>query len=68
MVKQLHRNQSSLIALDLCQPHFRRFLIPYLKFISQNVEIKAVNLSVSLKGLKITNFLTVTKKSVEKTK
>ena len=57
MVKQLHINQSLLIALDLCQPHCQSLLIIYLKFIAQNVEIKTVSLSVSLKGLKITNFL-----------
>ena len=35
------------------------------EFYSKNVEIKAVNLSVSLKGLKITDFLIIAK-SVEK--
>ena len=40
-------------------------LIIYLKYIAKNVEIKTANVSVSLKGLKYTNFL-ITKKSVEK--
>ena len=40
-------------------------LIIYLKVIAKNVEIKSANLSVSLKGLKITNFL-ITIKSVTK--
>ena len=50
-----------LIALHLCQPHYPSMLIIYLKFIAKNVEIKSVNLSVSLKGLKITNFLITAK-------
>ena len=54
-----------MIALDLCQPHYQSLLIIYLKFIAKNVEIKTINLSVSLKSLKITNFL-ITAKSVEK--
>ena len=54
-----------MIALDLCQPHYQNLLIIYLKFIAKNVEIKIANLSVSLKGLKVTNFLIIAK-SVEK--
>ena len=37
----------------------------YLKFMAKYAEIKTENLSVSLKGLKITNFLTI-ENSVEK--
>ena len=61
MVKQLHTTQSLLIALDLCQPSYQNFLIIYLKFIAKNVDIKTVNLSVSLKGLKLTNLQKITK-------
>ena len=57
MVKQLHTNYSLLIALDLSQSHCQNFLIIYLKFTVKNVEIKTANLNVSLKDLKITNFL-----------
>ena len=49
-----------MIALNLCQPHYQNLLIIYLTFIAKNVDIKTVNLSVSLKGLKMT-------KSVKKT-
>ena len=52
MVKQIHTNKT----LDLCQPHYQNLLIIYLKFIAKNVEINTANLSVSLEGLKITNF------------
>ena len=45
-----------MIALDLCQPYYQNLLTIYLKFIAKNVEIKTVNLNVSLKDLKITNF------------
>ena len=55
-----------MIALDLCQPYYQSFLIIYLKLIAKNVGEKTVNLSVSLKDLKITNFLIIAK-SVEKT-
>ena len=57
MVKQLHTNYSLFIALDLSQSHYQNFLIIYLKFTVKNVEIKTANLNVSLKDLKITNFL-----------
>ena len=57
MVKQLHTNYSLLIALDLSQSHYQNFLMIYLKFTVKNVEIKTANLNVSLKDLKITNFL-----------
>ena len=40
-------------------------MIVYLKSVAKYVEIKTENLSVSLKDLKITNFL-ITTKSVEK--
>ena len=40
-------------------------LITYLKFIIKSVVIKTVNLSVSLKDLKVMNFF-MTIKSVEK--
>ena len=40
-------------------------LITYLKFITKSVVIKTVNLSVSLKDLKVMNFF-MTIKSVEK--
>ena len=59
MVKQLHTKSSLLIALDFYQPHYQSLLIIYLKFIAKNVEIKTINLSVSLKSLKITNFLII---------
>ena len=65
MVKQLHTNESFLIALDLCQPHFQNLLTIYLKFIAKTVEIKIANLNVSLKGLKITHFFIIVN-SVEK--
>ena len=52
MVKQLHTNQNLLIVLDLFQPHYQNFLIIYLKRIVKIVEIKTVDLSVSLKRLK----------------
>ena len=52
MVKQLHTNQNLLIVLDLFQPHYQSFLIIYLKRIVKIVEIKTVDLSVSLKCLK----------------
>ena len=54
-----------MIALDLCQPHYQNLLIIYLKFIAKNVEVKTVNLNVSLKGFKITNFFIIAK-SAEK--
>ena len=54
-----------MIALDLRQSHYQGLLITYLKFIAKNVEIKAVNVSVILKGLKITNFLII-EEGVEK--
>ena len=66
MVKQLHINQSLLIALDLCKPHYQNLLIIYLKFITKNVDIKTVNLSVSLKVLEIKNIF-ISAKGVEKT-
>ena len=50
-----------LIALDLRQPHYQNFLLIHLKRIAKNVEIKTANLSVSLKDLKITNFLIISK-------
>ena len=65
MAKQSHTNYSLLIALELCRPYYQSFLIIYLKFIVRNVETKTVNLNVSLKDLKITNFLIIAK-SVEK--
>ena len=54
-----------LIASDLCQ-HHQNLLMICLKFPAKNVETKTVNLSVSLKGLKITNLIIA--KSVEKNK
>ena len=36
------------------------------KFIAKNVEITAVNLSVSLKGLNITSFLIISKSAEKK--
>ena len=54
-----------LIALDLRQSHYQILMIVYLKSVAKYVEIKTENLSVSLKDLKITNFL-ITTKSVEK--
>ena len=57
MVKQLHTNYSLLIALDLSQSHYQNLLIISLKYTVKNVEIKTANLNVSLKDLKITNFL-----------
>ena len=42
-------------------------MIIYLRFIAKNVEIKTANLNVSLKGLKITNFLVVAKNVGKKT-
>ena len=57
MVKQLHTNYSLLIALDLSQSHYQNLLIISLKYAVKNVEIKTANLNVSLKDLKITNFL-----------
>ena len=45
------------IALDLCQTHYQNVLIIYLKFIAKNVDIKTANLSVTLKDIKVTNFL-----------
>ena len=65
MVKQLHTNKSLLIALDLCQLHYQNLLIIYLKFLAKNVEIKTTILDMSLKDLKITNFLIIAK-TVEK--
>ena len=65
MVKQLHTNESLLIALDLCQLHYQNLLIIYLKFLAKNVEIKTTILDMSLKDLKITNFLIIAK-TVEK--
>ena len=57
MVKQLHTNYSLLIALDLSQSHYQNLLIISLKYTVKNVEVKTANLNVSLKDLKITNFL-----------
>ena len=37
------------------------------KFMAKNVEITAVNLSVSLKGLNITSFLIISKSAEKKT-
>ena len=72
MVKQLHTNYSLLIALDLFQPQYQNLLIIYLKITAQIVEIKTVNLSVSLKILKMTSFLVIAKgvekKNSQKTK
>ena len=65
MVKQLHTNYSLLIALDLSQSHYQNLLIIPLKYTVKNVEIKTANLNVSLKDLKITNFLIIAR-SVEK--
>ena len=65
MTKQSHTSQSLLIALELCRPYYQSFLIIYLKFIAKNVETKTVNLNVSLKDIKITNFLIIAK-NVEK--
>ena len=48
------------------QPDYQNLLIICLKLIATNVDIKTVNLSMSLKGLKITN-LRVIAKSVKKT-
>ena len=59
MVKQI--TYKLLIALDLCQPHYQNFLLIHLKRIAKNIEIKTANLSVSLKDLKITNFLIISK-------
>ena len=66
MVKQLHTNQSLLIALDLCQPHYPNLLIIYLKFKAKDIEIKTANLSVSLKDLKIINFVIIAKSAEKK--
>ena len=54
-------------SFNLRQSHYQILLIVYLKSVAKYVEIKTENLSVSLKGLKITNFL-ITTKSVEKNK
>ena len=54
MTKQSRTSQSLLIALE-----------QLLKFIAKNVETKTVNLNVSLKDIKITNFLIIAK-NVEK--
>ena len=54
-------------SFNLGQSHYQILLIVYLKSVAKYVEIKTENLSVSLKGLKITNFL-ITTKSVEKNK
>ena len=51
MVKELHRSEILVIALDLCQPLYQNLLINYLKILAENVEIKTENLSVSLKSL-----------------
>ena len=48
------------------QPDYQNLLIICLKLIATNVDIKTVNLSMSLKGLKITN-LRIIAKSVKKT-
>ena len=55
-----------MIALDLFQPYYQNLMIIYLKFIAKNLEIKHANLSVSLKGLKITKCIIIAK-SEEKT-
>ena len=39
------------------QPHYQHLSIIYLKLTAKNVDIKTVNLSMSLKDLKITNLL-----------
>ena len=65
MTKQSRTSQSLLIVLELCRPYYQSFLIIYLKFIAKNVETKTVNLNVSLKDIKITNFLIIAK-NVEK--
>ena len=57
MVKQLHTNQSLLIALDVCRPHYQVSLLIYLKFTTKNVERKIANLSVILLVLKMTNYI-----------
>ena len=49
-----------------CKPPYQNLLITYLKLIAKNVEIKTANLSVSLKGLKITTFLIVPKSAGKK--
>ena len=67
MVKQLHTNYSLLIALDLFQPQYQNLLIIYLKITAQIVEIKTVNLSVSLKILKMKSFLVIAKGVEKKT-
>ena len=54
-----------MIALDLCKPHYQTLLMVYLKFITKNVDIKTVNLSVSLKVLEIKNIF-ISAKGVEK--
>ena len=46
-----------MIALDLGHPNYQNLLIIYLRFIAKDVEIKPTNISISLKDLKITNFL-----------
>ena len=67
VVKQLHTNYSLLIALDLFQPQYQNLLIIYLKITAQIVEIKTVNLSVSLKILKMKSFLVIAKGVEKKT-
>ena len=45
-----------MIALDLCQPHYRNLLIIYLNFTKKNA--KDVNQYVILLDLKIINYIT----------
>ena len=47
-----------MVASDLCRPHYQVFLIIYLKFSAKNIEIKSVNLNVSLLDLKIIDYST----------
>ena len=54
------------MSLDLCQPHYQSFFIIYPKFIAKNLEIKTVNLRMSLRVLKI-NFLIIAKGVGKKT-
>ena len=51
MVKELHKDQSLLIALDLCQFHYPNLLIIYLNFIAKNLN-KYCKSAFEFKGLK----------------
>ena len=70
----LGENTDLLVAIKkeldngLCQPHYQKCLIIYLKFIAKNVEIKAENLRLSLKSLKIINLLIIAKNLKETVK